>query len=103
MECMRSLRLSATERLKQLRDVVAAHERAPSRRTGHQEERSLGEQVAKHTNPEGPTGDAVRGLPDNEKRATPATQLEDHQKLCTKHMRPRCRGRTCSGSRRSPP
>ncbi|WP_344119680.1 helicase associated domain-containing protein [Kocuria aegyptia] len=44
--------MSAPERLEQLRAFVAAHGRAPSRRTGQQEERSLGEWVAKHMNAE---------------------------------------------------
>jgi hypothetical protein len=50
--------------------------------------RSLGERIVKHTNAEVPTGDAVRGLLDNEKKAAPATELEDCRKLCTEHMRP---------------
>ncbi|MFI7496746.1 hypothetical protein ACH9D2_18750 [Kocuria sp. M4R2S49] len=62
---MSNLRMSATERLEQLRDFVAAHDRAPSRRTGQQEERSLGEWVAKHKNAQTPTGDAVRELLDS--------------------------------------
>jgi hypothetical protein len=62
MVFMSNLRMSATERLEQLRDFVAAHDRAPSRRTGQQEERSLCEWVAKHKNAETPTGDAVREL-----------------------------------------
>ena len=87
MECMSNLRMSATERLEQLRDFVAAHDRAPSRRTGQQEERSLGEWVAKHKNAETPTGDAVRELLDSGTMTAPVNDLEDYQKFCTKHMR----------------
>ena len=79
--------MSATERLEQLRDFVAAHDRAPSRRTGQQEERSLGEWVAKHKNAETPTGDAVRELLDSGTMTAPVNDLEDYQKFCTKHMR----------------
>lgn len=87
MVCMSNLRMSATERLEQLRDFVAAHERPPSRRTGQQEEKSLGEWVAKHKNAQTPTGDAVRSLIESGKMTAPATELEDYQKFCTKHMR----------------
>lgn len=65
MRCMSNLRLSAPERLEQLHDFVAEHERAPSRRTGQQEERSLGEWVAKHKNVETPTGVEMRARRNN--------------------------------------
>ncbi len=79
--------MSATERLERLRDFVAAHDRAPSRRTGQQEERSLGDWVARHKNAETPTGDAVRELLDSGTMTAPVNDLDDYQKFCTKHMR----------------
>jgi hypothetical protein len=70
--------MSATERLEQLRDFVAAHERAPSRRTGQQDEKSLGEWVAKHKNADTPTGEAVRSLLENGKSTAAVNELEDY-------------------------
>ena len=87
MVFMSNLRMSATERLEQLRDFVAAHDRAPSRRTGQQEERSLGEWVAKHKNAETPTGNAVRELLESGTMTAAVSDLDDYLKFCTKHMR----------------
>ena len=99
--CMSNLRMSATERLEQLRDFVAAHDRAPPRRTGQQEERSLGDWVTRHKNAETPTGDAVRELLDSGTMTGPVNGLENYQEFCTKHMRARCRAPAWKGSRRS--
>jgi hypothetical protein len=81
-------RMSATERLEQLRDFVASHERPPSRSIGGPEEKSLGEWIAKHKNSNTRTGEAVRELLAGGALAAPAVNdLEDYQKFCAKHMR----------------
>ncbi|MGQ1798052.1 hypothetical protein ACT4S5_13080 [Kocuria oceani] len=81
-------RMSATERLEQLRDFVATHERPPSRRIGNKEEKSLGEWIAKHKNSTTRTGKAVRELlAGGALAAPPVNDLEDYQKFCAKHMR----------------
>lgn len=81
-------RMSATERLEQLRDFVASHERPPSRRIGNMEEKSLGEWIAKHKNASTRTGEAVRELlAGGALSAAPANDLEDYQKFCAKHFR----------------
>lgn len=81
-------RMSATERLEQLRDFVASHERPPSRRIGDPEEKSLGEWIAKHKNSNTRTGEAVRELLAGGVLSAPAVNdLEDYQKFCAKHMR----------------
>ncbi len=87
MVFMSNSRMSAADRLEQLRDFVAAHDRAPSRRPGQQEDRSPGEWVAKHKNAETPTGNAVRELLDSGTMTGPVKDLEDYQKFCTEHMR----------------
>ncbi|MFI7584388.1 hypothetical protein ACH9DO_11400 [Kocuria sp. M1N1S27] len=81
-------RMSATERLEQLRDVVASHARPPSRRIGEPEEKSLVEWIAQHKDASTRTGEVVRELlAGGALAAPPVNDLKDYQKFCAKHMR----------------
>lgn len=80
--------MSAAERLEQLREFVAENGRAPSRRTGDMEEKSLGEWIAKHKNADTPTGKTVRDLMNGGTgEAHEDSSLDDYRRFCAKHLR----------------